>query len=200
MRKQEFLNQLAAALAGMDREERYRTLSYYDELIDDSMEDGQDEEQAVAGLGDPGQVARELLVEEEPAVPKATGRKVWVIVLLVLGFPLWGSLLLAGACLLLVLFILLYVPVVILGALALSCLVAALMGVVGIPFLIWDVGVLAGGLPAGLFQLGLSAALLGVSALSVVALFYTTKGCVWVCKSIWRWMRRSVSKKGRALA
>ena len=102
MRKQEFLNQLAAALAGMDREERYRTISYYDELIDDRMEDGQDEEQAVAGLGDPGQVARELLVEEEPAVPKATGRKVWVIVLLVLGFPLWGSLLLAGVCLLLV--------------------------------------------------------------------------------------------------
>ena len=50
MRKQEFLNQLAAALAGMDREERYRTLSYYDELIDDRMEDGQDEEQAVACL------------------------------------------------------------------------------------------------------------------------------------------------------
>ena len=104
MRKQEFLNQLAAALAGMDREERYRTLSYYDELIDDRMEDGQDEEQAVAGLGDPGQVAKELLGEEEPAAPKVTGRKVWVIVLLVLGFPLWGSLLLAGVCLLLALF------------------------------------------------------------------------------------------------
>ena len=140
MRKQEFLNQLAAALAGMDREERYRTLSYYDELIDDRMEDGQDEEQAVAGLGDPGQVAQELLGEEEPAAPKVTGRKVWVIVLLVLGFPLWGSLLLAGVCLLLALFILLFVPVVILGVLALSCLVAALVGVVGIPFLVWDVG------------------------------------------------------------
>lgn len=41
MTKQLFLNELAAALHSLPREERYRTLGYYDELIDDRMEDGQ---------------------------------------------------------------------------------------------------------------------------------------------------------------
>lgn len=61
MTKQLFLNELAAALHGLPREERYRTLGYYDELIDDRMEDGQSEEDAVASLGEPQQVAREIL-------------------------------------------------------------------------------------------------------------------------------------------
>ena len=63
MTKQLFLNELSAALHGLPREERYRTLRYYDELIDDRMEDGQSEEEAVSGLGEPEQVAREILGE-----------------------------------------------------------------------------------------------------------------------------------------
>ena len=59
MTKQLFLNELAAALHSLPREERYRTLGYYDELIDDRMEDGQSEEEAVSGLGEPEQVAVE---------------------------------------------------------------------------------------------------------------------------------------------
>ena len=61
MTKQLFLNELSAALHGLPREERYRTLRYYDELIDDRMEDGQSEEDAVASLGEPQQVVREIL-------------------------------------------------------------------------------------------------------------------------------------------
>ena len=91
MTKQLFLNELAAALHSLPREERYRTLGYYDELIDDRMEDGQSEEDAVASLGEPQQVAREILGEEEPAPSTSKGRRVWLIVLLVLGFPLWAD-------------------------------------------------------------------------------------------------------------
>ena len=201
MKKQEFLNELAAALHNLPREERYRTLSYYDELIDDRMEDGQNEEEAVSGLGDPESVAREILGEEEGETPVSTGtgRRVWVIVLLVLGFPLWGSLLLTGLCLLLTLYILLFVPVIVLVGLALGFLAAALLGMVGTPFLVLDVGILSGGLPAGLFQLGMAVALLGLSVLSAVGLYYTTKGIVRVSKWIWRWLWRSLTKKGRVL-
>lgn len=201
MKKQEFLNELAAALHNLPREERYRTLSYYDELIDDRMEDGQNEEEAVSGLGDPESVAREILGEEEEETPVSTGtgRRVWVIVLLVLGFPLWGSLLLTGLCLLLTLYILLFVPVIVLVGLALGFLAAALQGMVGTPFLVLDVGILSGGLPAGLFQLGMAVALLGLSVLSAVGLYYTTKGIVRVSKWIWRWLWRSLTKKGRVL-
>lgn len=197
MTKQMFLNQLAGELHRMPQEERFRTLSYYDELVDDRIEDGQSEEEAVASLGDPGQVAREILGEEEASVSTKTGRKVWLIVLLVLGFPLWGSLLLAGICLLLSIYLLLFVPTLVLGALALGFLAAAVMGVLGTPFLIFDQGIFAGGLPAGVFQLGLSVALLGLSILSAVGLYFMVKGTVKVSKSLWRWLGRSFKKEGR---
>lgn len=198
MTKQLFLNELSAALHGLSREERYRTLSYYDELIDDRVEDGQSEEEAVESLGSPEQIAREIL-GEEPAPSTSKGRKVWLIVLLVLGFPLWGSLLLTAAILLLCVYICLFLPVFLLGVLALVCLASALIGVVGTPFLIMDVGLLTGGLPAGLFQLGLSVTLLGLAVLSALGFYFTGKATVKAGRAIWRGIRRSFSKKGRVV-
>ena len=200
MTKQLFLNELSAALHGLPREERYRTLSYYDELIDDRMEDGQSEEDAVENLGSPEQIAREILGEEEPPVSTGTGRKVWMIILLVLGFPFWGSLLLAAAIVLLCVYICLFLPAFVLGVMALAFLAGALIGVVGTPFLIWDVGLLTGGLPAGLFQLGLSVALLGLAVLSALGFYFTGRATVKAAKAIWRWIRRSFAKKGRVVA
>ena len=200
MTKQLFLNELSAALHGLPREERYRTLTYYDELIDDRMEDGQSEEDAVESLGSPEQIAREILGEEEPPVSTGTGRKVWMIILLVLGFPFWGSLLLAAAIVLLCVYICLFLPAFVLGVMALAFLAGALIGVVGTPFLIWDVGLLTGGLPAGLFQLGMSVALLGLAVLSALGFYFTGKVTVKAGRAIWRWIRRSFSKKGRVVA
>lgn len=199
MTKQLFLNELSAALHGLPREERYRTLSYYDELIDDRVEDGQSEEEAVESLGSPEQIAREILGEEEPAPSTSKGRKVWLIVLLVLGFPLWGSLLLTAAILLLCVYICLFLPVFLLGVMALAFLAGALIGVVGTPFLIVDVGLLTGGLPAGLFQLGMSVALLGLAVLSALGFYFTGKVTVKAGRAIWRGIRRSFSKKGRVV-
>lgn len=200
MTKQLFLNELSAVLHGLPREERYRTLSYYDELIDDRMEDGQSEEDAVESLGSPEQIAREILGEEEPPVSTGTGRKVWLIILLVLGFPFWGSLLLAAAIVLLCVYICLFLPAFVLGVMALAFLAGALIGVVGTPFLIWDVGLLTGGLPAGLFQLGMSVALLGLAVLSALGFYFTGKATVKAGRAIWRWIRRSFAKKGRVVA
>ena len=199
MTKQLFLNELSAALHGLPREERYRTLRYYDELIDDRMEDGQSEEEAVSGLGEPEQVAREILGEEEAPASTGKGRKVWLIVLLALGFPLWGSLLLAAVTVLLCGDLCPSLPAFVLGVLALASLAGAVVGVAGTPFLILDVGLFTGGLPAGLFQLGLSVALLGLAVLSALGFYFTGKATVKAGRAIWRWIRRSFSKKGRVV-
>lgn len=197
MTKQLFLNELSAALHTLPRDERYRTLSYYDELIDDRMEDGQSQEEAVSSLGDPAAVAREILGEEEAPVSTGTGRKAWVIVLLVLGFPLWGSLVLAAVLLLLCVYICLFVPAFVLGVLSLSFLAGAVVGVVGAPFLVFDVGLLSGGVGAGLFQLGASVAMLGLSILCALGFYFTGKVTVKAGKNLWRWLRKSLCKKGR---
>lgn len=54
MQKTEFLDRLRAALADLPAEELEKTLGYYAEMIEDRMEDGMDEEAAVAAMGDPG--------------------------------------------------------------------------------------------------------------------------------------------------
>lgn len=201
MNKQQFLNALAEALKKLPREERYRTLAYYDELIDDRVEDGQNEYAVVESMGSPADIARDLLgIEEQKSVKQyGKGAKAWIIVLLVLGFPIWGSLLLTAAILLLTVYILLYLPILILGALAVGFLGASLMGIVGAPFLAFEVGVFTGGLPAALFQAGVCVALLGLSLLCAVGLYHTTKGIVRASRSIWRTCTGSFRKMGRAI-
>ncbi len=198
MTKQVFLNELSAALHTLSRDERYRTLSYYDELIDDRMEDGQSEEDAVSSLGNPTEVAREILGEEEAPGSTGAGRKVWLIVLLVLGFPLWGSLVLAAALVLLCAYICLFLPAFVLGVLSLSLLAGAVWGAVGAPFLAFDVGLFSGGVGAGLFQMGASVAMLGLAILCALGFYFTGKVTGKAGKNLWRWLRKSLMKKGRA--
>ena len=194
MNKQEFLAALARELEPLPREERERTLTYYGELIDDRLEDGQDEGEVIQSLGAPKAVAEELLGEEQPQLPNR-GLRVWVIVLLVLGFPLWGSLLVAAAVMLLCVFLCLYIPAFVLGVLALSFLAGAVLGVAGTPFLIADIG-----LAAGLFQLGLAVGMLGLAALCAVGFWYTGKATAKAGKALWRWLKRSVGKGRRRAA
>lgn len=200
MNKQEFLAALARELEPLPREERYKTLNYYDELIDDRLEDGQEEEAVIQSLGDPKAVAEELLGEEEQPLAPGRGLRVWVIVLLVLGFPLWGSLLVTAAVVLLCVFLCLFLPAFVLGVMALSFLAGAVLGVVGTPFLIAEVGLSAGGLGAGLFQLGLAVGMLGLAALCAVGFWYTGKATAKAGKAIWRWLKRSVGKGRRRAA
>ena len=195
MNKQEFLAALARELEPLPREERYQTLNYYDELIDDRLEDGQEEEAVIQSLGDPKAVAQELLAGRRNSLVPNRGLRVWLIVLLVLGFPLWGSLLVTAAVVLLCVFICLYIPVFTLGVLALSLLAGAVLGAVGTPFLIADTG-----LAAGLFQLGLAVGMLGLAALCAVGFWYTGKATVKAGKALWRWLKRSVGKGRRRAA
>ena len=195
MNKQEFLAALARELEPLPREERERTLTYYGELIDDRLEDGQDEGEVIQSLGAPKAVAEELLGEEEQPLAPNRGLRVWLVVLLVLGFPLWGSLLLTAALVLLCVFVCLYIPAFVLGVLALSLLAGAVLGAVGTPFLIADTG-----LAAGLFQLGLAVGMLGLAALCAVGFWYTGKATVKAGKALWRWLKRSVGKGRRRAA
>ena len=194
MNKQEFLSALARELDSLPREEREQTLTYYGELIDDRLEDGQDEGEVTQSLGIPKAVAQALLGEEQPQLPNR-GLRVWVIVLLVLGFPLWGSLLLTAAVMVLCVFLCLFLPAFVLGVLALSLLAGAVLGAVGTPFLIADTG-----LAAGLFQLGLAIGMLGLAALCALGFWYTGKATAKAGKAFWRWLQRSVGKGRRRAA
>ena len=95
MNKEKFLEELYHLLKNLPKSERQQHLDYYAEMIDDRIEDGLREEEAVAALGSPADIATQILGD----VPAKPVRKypVWAIILIVLGSPLWISLLLAAA-------------------------------------------------------------------------------------------------------
>ena len=95
MNKEKFLDTLYHLLKSLPNAERQQHIDYYDEMIHDRMEDGVSEENAVAALGSPADIAAQILGD----IPPKPARRfpVWAIILIVLGSPLWLSLLLAAA-------------------------------------------------------------------------------------------------------
>ena len=110
MHKQEFLDRLQAGLAGLPQADIEERLNFYHEMIADAMEEGLTEEEAVASVGSVGQIVNQIVAEiplGRLAKEKIKSRrsKTWEIILLVLGSPVWFSLLAAAAAVVLALYI-----------------------------------------------------------------------------------------------
>ena len=93
MTKKEFLDALSRGLSGLPRREREERVNFYREMIDDRIEEGMPEPDAVASVGTVEGTVSQILAERPAVVSdapkKSGGGRVWVIVLLVLGFPVW---------------------------------------------------------------------------------------------------------------
>ena len=183
MSKEEFLGSLNRLLKSLGKSEREKSLSYYNEIIDDYMEDGYTEEQAVEQIGNPGLIAQEILEEQQSQMkaPMSRGTKVLVAVLLVLGFPLWGSLMLAGFCIVLSAVLLVLSAYIVIWCIPL-CTGAA--SVAGLILSVVSIGMLS----AGIFILtGLLTWVLGKYFVKVTASFSK-----WLAGTVTRIRRKNV--------
>ncbi len=102
MTKIEFILELNDRLSGIPQEDIQERLEFYSEMIDDRIEEGLSEEEAVRDIGSIDDIVTQIL-EETPLVKIVKDKikpkrkiKVWEIVLLVLGSPIWLPLLLAA--------------------------------------------------------------------------------------------------------
>ena len=196
MKKREFLAALGKALSGLPQEEREERLSFYAEMIDDRIEEGLSEEDAVADIGSVDAAAADILGERAPVAavkedkPK---RKTWQTALLILGAPVWAPLLIAAAAVVLAGFVVLWALIAALWAVFASL---AAGGVGGIAFGITyaAVGDRAGGLgtlAAGLIQAGLA-----------IFLFFACKaataGAARLTKKFVLWLKKRFTKKEEA--
>ena len=171
MRKQEFLDKLKASLWTMPEADKQRSMDYYAEMIDDRMEDGLSEEEAVAAIGDLDEIVRQILTEtpHPPATVKKEqknqkrGLEVWMIVLLVLGSPLWIPLVASVIGTVFSVYVSLWTVVIVLYAVAVAVGAAAIGCSVGSFFMIgrtativvaWGAALLCAGLAILLFLLG----------------------------------------------
>ena len=164
MNKEIFLHSLQDRLAGLPQADIRKTLDYYAESIDDRVEDGATEEEVVMALGSLDDVVSQTLdgvplstlVKE--AVKKKRAPGVLEIVLLVLGSPIWLSLLIALLAVVLALYVSLWAVFVALAVCAIALIPAAIFGIAE---------------AAGLFLLGCALCCLGLSvffgALTVLA-------------------------------
>ena len=172
MNKTEFTNQLTAALAGLSEEDIRKSVDFYTEMIDDRIEDGMPEEEAVAALGNIDEIRSNILQEipitrivKEKITPKRAFSPV-EIVLLIFGAPLWLPLLLA--------FIIICFSLYVVD---LSVFLAGMVGIIA-PFTGLNTAF------AGLFTLGCGIALLGLSVLLFFGFNQVAKGMLFLSKKI----------------
>jgi len=126
MNKQAFLTHLRNALAGLPRDDIEERAAFYDEMIDDRMEEGMSEEDAVAGIGSVEEITAQIVADTP--LPKLVREKLgssrrlraWEIVLIVLGFPVWFPLLIAAGAVILSLYIVAWALLVSLWAVEVS--------------------------------------------------------------------------------
>ncbi|MBR6897415.1 MAG: DUF1700 domain-containing protein [Lachnospiraceae bacterium] len=101
MNKAQFLEELARSLYGLSDYDINRSLDYYEEMIDDRVEDGMSEEQAVAALGSVEEIRARIL--DEIPMRRIVGERMkpkkkmsgLAITLLAIGSVVWLPLLLA---------------------------------------------------------------------------------------------------------
>lgn len=185
MSKFEFLEKLKKGLTGLPENEIEERLNFYSEMIDDGIEEGLTEEEAVAQVGSIDEIISQILSEtplsnlvKEKVKPKRALR-VWEIVLLVLGSPIWFSLLIAVLSVIFAIYITIWSLVVSLWAVGASLAVSSL-GV------IFAGGVLAvtGNPASGIALVGASIVIAGLSIFWFLGCTLATKGSVWLTKKI----------------
>ena len=99
MNKLEFIDILKQKLSLLPQNELDERINFYSEIIDDYIEDGISEEDAVSKLGSIDDVVSEVLKDtsilklaKNKFKPK-TKLEPWVILLIILSFPIWFTLL-----------------------------------------------------------------------------------------------------------
>ncbi len=102
MNRFDFLYELRQGLKDFSEEEIMEHIVFYREMIEDRMEDGISEEDALAEIGTPQEVVAQILAETplptliKTKLKKERSLKGWEIVLIILGSPIWLSLLIAA--------------------------------------------------------------------------------------------------------
>lgn len=198
MNRQEFLSLLRRELSGLPQGDIEERVAFYAEMIDDRMEEGLTEEEAVEAVGPVGPIVLQTIADtpitkivKERVQPKRR-MKAWEIVLLVFTSPIWLSLIIA-------MFAVFYAIIISLWAVAISFW-AAFIGM-------WW-GVIAGGAVGsyivwsghpfqGIAMIGAAMVLAGVAIFFYYVCVWMWQVAIFLTKRIAIWTKHLfVRKKG----
>ncbi len=134
MTKLEFILALNERLSGLPADDVRERLNFYSEMIEDRVEEGISEEDAVAAVGSVDEIAAQIKSEFSPTrgtvKPPKRRHGAWTLALLVLGSPVWLPLLISAAAIVISLYAVIWSVIVSLWSAFASLAAIALCGLV----------------------------------------------------------------------
>ncbi len=192
MNKEMFLEELKRKLIGLPQADIDERLAFYSEMIDDRIEDGLTEEEAVAKVGSVDEIVAQIMSEipltklvKEKVKPKRSLR-IWEIVLIVLGFPLWFPLMIAFLSIVFAFYIVIWSLAIAVYAVTLGITVSAVACIPGA-----IICIMARRPIAAVFGLGAGVLLAGFAILLFYACVGITKGMIKLTKGMLMGIKRS---------
>ena len=185
MKKQDFLSALENKLSKLPRKDVAERIKFYEEMIDDRIEDGLSEEEAVADIGSVDEIYEQFVKElpllsiiKERVRPKRrmSGGKIAIIASTAI---LWFPLLVAAFSILLSLLAVLWSLVISAWALLLSLAVSAPVGIVA--------GILSlttGNITKCVLLIGAGLVCAGLAIFAYFGSLYATKGSIALTKKM----------------
>ena len=199
MTKTQFILELSSKLSGLPKDDINESIEFYIEMIDDRMDEGMSEADAVAAIGSVDAISEQIFSEipmvklvKEKIKPK---RKlcVWEIVLLTLGSPIWISLAAAAFAVILSVYVCLWAVEI--------CVYAANViffagGACGIALMV--AYFMQGNVGGAIFVLGAGILCVGLGLLMMWVCRESTRLMVVLTKKIWLGIKKMFVGKERA--
>lgn len=196
MNKQEFLTELRKGLSGLPHDDIEESINFYSEMIDDRIEEGIPESEAVSDVGSVDEAVSQILsdiplakIVKKKIKPKKK-LSVWVIVLLILGSPLWISILIALFAVILSVYVVLWAVIVCLWAVFVSMAACVIAGIgIGIAY------AYEGDILIGIAMTGLGLLCAGLAIFMFFGCIAATKGACKLTKKIALGIKKCFIKK-----
>ena len=198
MNKKEFLSQLRQRLRGMPQGDIEDQIAFYSEMIADRMEEGYTEEEAVSAVGCIDEIVAQIVADiplVKIAKDRITSRRRLTgleVALLILGSPVWVSLLVSAIAVAVALYVSLWAVIVSLWSAFASLVGCALGGVIGG---VWFLAL--GEILSGIATIAAGLVCGGLSAFAFWGCKRATQGAIWLTrKSVLCIKKRFIKKEG----
>lgn len=200
MNKQEFLSRLRDGLSGLPQADVEERLAFYSEMIDDRIEEGLTETEAVSAVGSVDEIVSQIVADiplskiAKEKIKQKSRMSVWEIVLLVLGFPVWLPLLIAALAVLLSVYVVIWSVIISLWACFVSLAACILGGILSGVVL-----AVTGYITSGIAMIAAGFVCAGLSIFMYYGCKAATKGILLLTKKIVLRIKKCFIKKEAAI-
>ena len=199
MTKLQFILRLNEKLSSFPESEVIERLNFYSEMIEDRVEEGLTEEEAVADIGDVDEIAAQIAADI-PLIKIAKKKikpdrhlKAWEIVLIAIGFPVWFPLVIVALSVVLALYIVLWSLLISAWAIFAS-LAACSLGCASFAI----VSFVHGNVPVGIAMIGIGFVCSGLAVFAFFGCRVATCACTRLVKATVFAIKKCFIRKGTA--